>query len=302
MNYRQRIIWNRQKLEALDEYPHFKKFLSMKGGIYRKRLETMLDLAETTKYQEKTEFNTERFFNSERHIAALMHETPKTTHYWLVLFACIGLITRYIPTEETADTQRQINNVKMAQKHPHFNATANYSFKTYGKKQLEYIENKLKKWFDKGAKAKISNDDAHRIFGQKIANEVFNSHGTHSTTPTRGESLKAQRKLFVMGIAFVNPLEEIKERGYTFKSSVIYALKCALMQLDNTHRAKELKASAAGNKKLMIEKENEAERYWRECHYAVFDENKLTYRPPTKEDKQKYSLDRHEKRWIIVKA
>ncbi len=301
-SYEQRLIENRKVLNNTAKWQYLTKFLTMYKGKYKKRLEALYNVAESTEKREAAAYGDEWFYDSERHMAELAGTDWKTLHYSIVLFACVGLIKRLIPTQETASSQRQENSVAIAQSHgDKWNAIAYYAFSTYKPEQMNYIDGKLKIWFDNGKPAIISRDKAEQIWGQHIANRVFHSYNTHSVSPNRSISRATQQHLNELQQAFSKALEEIARQGYSHKGTVIHSLKTFYYDTDETLRAKELKQSAEGQQFLMREKEKKAERIWRQHGQLIMKENNLAYRQQRREDTEKYDIAEQDKRWVICK-
>lgn len=300
--YLQRLSHNREALSNTEYLQYLSKFLTMNNGKYKKRLEALYDAAEQTDNQEPTNYGKQQFFASERYLAKLFGTNWKTLHYSIVLFACVGLVERTIPTQETASTQRQENSITIAQAHGgKWNAIAYYTFSAYTQRQMKYIDNKLKIWFDNGKPAIISRDKAEQIWGQHIANRVFHSYNTHSVSPNRSISRATQQRLNELQQAFSKALEEIARQGYSHKGTVIHALKTFYYDTDEAQRAKELKQSAEGQQLLMREKAKKAERIWRQHGQLIMKENNLTYRQQRREDIETYDIAEQDKHWIICK-
>ncbi len=301
-SYLQRLTDNREALNNTEQWQHLTKFLTMDKGKYKRRLEALYDIAEQTDNQEPTSFGKQQFFASERYLAKFAGTGSKTWHYTIVLFACIGLIERLVPTQETASTERQQNSITIAQAHgDKWNAIAYYTFSAYNERQLEYIDNKLKIWFDNGHPAHISRDKAEQIWGQYTANRVFHSYNTHSVSPNRSISKATQQRLNELQQAFSKALEEIEKQGYSHKETVIQALQAFYYEADDTKRASELKQNATGQFLLMKNKERKANDIWQKHRHYIMKENNLTYRQQRKGDAEKYGIPEQDKSWIICK-
>ena len=301
MDYEARL-WRVSALLQGDElkaYPGIWQVLEAQNRKYRMRLLALLGLALNTQNKELGAYG-ERFFISERHLAGLKAgdcRGKNTWHYTVVLFVCLGLIERKQPIV-TAHSQYQRSAVQIAQsKGQHFYATAFYSFPSYTKRQLQFINRQSNKWIMGGAPTKLTQSSADSIFGSDIRKKVFQAHGTQANdwTQSTGERVRID---LLGAIA----LREVEKHGFTTKTKVVEELRGKIFDHEKVKQENQTIMSTDNGRSYLLAKAGKtAEKTWNTHGTRVILGQGLAYGQQRKQDKEKFSIPEYMTCWIIRK-
>lgn len=265
--YKAGLIYNKRLLKNLtpEQAPALYKFLHQRNGSMLERLLVILDKAQHTENQEGSEWGYWFFCPLSRYAVEgqAAARQGKTWRKSIILFACMGLIDRHIPTEETAATPYQQRAVEHAHEHGRRRATAFYTVPTYNRRQLEYIESKAARWvYSKGTLQEFSKSTVIDVFGQATADRVFQDERRKPL-----HTIEAERALHDAVVSLLDT------HPYTTKGEVLAA------------------ATAAGASK--------AGATWQRVGRVILQRAGAKQHPPTLQQREQFSLSGNG--WIITR-
>lgn len=279
MSYFQRIRANIKKIEVLDDssYPNLYRLLQRNKRALKDRLLYILQQAMTIANQEGGKYGNwffmplSRFATDENSPASTIATWKKTN----ILFVCMGLVERQIPTEADASTPYRKKAIEHAKQHGHTKATAFYSVPEYTPSQLSYIDNKAKRWIEKkGNFQHFSKTTIIDTFGNAIADRVFQDE---RKKPRRTTSKEAQ---------LVAHLILLLDK-FTFTTKEKLFTETAADQRPDTPDE-------------LSKQYNIAKATWERCSAYILREAKAKHHRPTDVEKEQYCLTGNG--WIITRT
>lgn len=250
-----------------DKYPMLHKFLYQRNETMLHRLLFIIKAARSIENQERGEWGY-WFFLPLSAFAEAGHELASTKKTWektIILFTCMGLLERSIPTEDTATTPYRRRAVQYASETGHARATAFYSIPEYSTAQLDYIEQKARRWIISKANLQhFSKSTVLDIFGSAVADRVYQDE---RRTPK--QQIDAEQLL-------TSTLHHLLEnQPFTSKSEL-------------------LATAAAGTTSP-----GKLRAVWERKHYAIIESENAKHRRPTDSEKRAHSLTGNG--WIITR-
>lgn len=272
--YYQRVEYNRATVEALDgeRYPNTKKVLEARNEQIKKRLLFIFERAQQDN-QEGGQWGYWFFMPLSRFVleGAELGRQKSTWEKTIILLACLGMIEREIPTEDSATTPYRQAAVQYAKEHGHDRATAFISVPMYTDQQLEYIEGKAKRWIDgSGNFNHFTKSTIIDVFGNAVADRVFQDQ---RKKPRR--TIEAERRL-IDALGLILDTEQFITKEMLF---------IAAASKDGATTQPQLNAIAAA---------------WERAGKRILKTAGAVHHRPTNQEKELYGLEGNG--WIITKG
>lgn len=264
-----RTSWKTICRLSYEEYPNLFIFLHKRNDAIFNRLRFVFSLAEYTDNQLEKGGHCYFFYplSNFAHYGSMYARTELTWEKTVVLFTCVGLIDRYMPTSKTATQKYEKKALQTAKEQSHKRSTAFYSIPEYTEEHLYHMEEQARKWIEgHGNCNSFSKSTIIDIFGNDLANKIYQDKRRKPWKKT-----KAERDMAHILI------RQLILNGYTTRNRLI-AEVAEDYPNESTYTARET---------------------WDRAHYRILQEVGARHHRPTQEEKEKYNLKGEG--WIIKK-
>lgn len=187
--YIKQLEYNQQRITTLqaDKYPSLYRFLFGYGQRKLKVLIYLLELAKADTHTYKSDFCNYTMLSLRQ--LATQQDTPtkdiKQIWHYMVLFECMGLITRIQRKTKISDEYRK--------QHRDQHTQYQFGFTEYTDKKLLFFEQQAELWNKSGASIRhISKSTLADIFGQATANKTYKDKRTKPARTAQKEKALIQ--------------------------------------------------------------------------------------------------------------